>query len=100
MDWYWLCGWSWVAGVVVGTVGFEPFDGGVGVDFDSPSAFMDKSMMVITEQDSIVDVGLASELPPVDMMRFGGGDGSVTGGVSAVPVAVFQGSTLGFCEGP
>ena len=60
MDWYWLCGWSWVAGVVVGAVGFIPFDGGVSVDFYGPAAFMDESMMVITEQHRVVDVGLAS----------------------------------------
>ena len=45
---------------MVGAVGFEPFDGGVTVDFDGPSAFMDKSMVVVAEQDSMVDVGLAS----------------------------------------
>ncbi len=58
------CCWSWVAGVVVGAVGFEPFDGGVGVDFDGPFAFVDETMMEVAEHHTIIDVGIASEFPP------------------------------------
>ncbi len=59
-EWDWGCWWSWVAGVVVAAVGFEPFDGGVGINFDGPFAFVDESVVEVAEHHTVIDVGVAS----------------------------------------
>jgi hypothetical protein len=99
VDWDGDCWWSGVAGVVVAAVGFEPFDGGVGVDLDGPFAFVDETVVEVAEHRRSGDVGFASEFPPVHVVGFGGGRGSGAAGVSAASVAVFEGSSLVFGEG-
>ncbi len=89
-----------MAGVVVGAVGFEPFNGCVGINFDGPFTFVNESMMEVTEHHTIIDIRLAAEFPPFHMMGFGCRRWPGTTRISTSTIAVFEGTTLMLREGP